>query len=321
MKILIVTLCIIPLVLLSLASTAGFFGHVAQICELCSHLRVVYFVGFAVFLPILLICRYFKAFALFALFAVANAVPVVDLYLPSAQPQSDGETLSVLQFNLWGGRNRNYQAVVDTINHYSPDVVGFSEVTASWEQKLTQALPQYKYKTFETRFGGIGILSKLPIKRSEILYYGPKQRPRIEAQLQSKSTPVGLFMIHPMVPKDRYAERNGELALVAERAGACKAPLILIGDLNCSSWSAYFEDLQRVAHLKDTQKGFGFMPTWLTFLRVPFLAIDHCLVTEDIAVQKRYVGPNMGSDHLPVYVELKLPRKDGGFAKIGTLSQ
>lgn len=308
LKRLIANFCMIPLGLLSIASAAGFFGHAGQMCELCSHLRVVYFVGFAVFLPILMFCRHFKAFALFALFAVANAAPVIDLYVPSSQPEADGQVFSVLQFNLWGGRNRNYRSVIDTINQYSPDVVGFSEITATWEEQLTQALPQYRHRIFETRFGGVALISKWPIKHSEILYYGPRQRPRIEAQLQVSNTLIDLFLIHPVIPKDRYAERNGELALVSERAGESKSPLILIGDLNCSSWSAYFEDFLRVGHLKDTQKGFGFMPTWSTFLRVPFLVIDHCLVTKDIAVQKRQVGQNVGSDHLPVYVELKLPK-------------
>jgi endonuclease/exonuclease/phosphatase (EEP) superfamily protein YafD len=63
--------------------------------------------------------------------------------------------------------------------------------------------------------------------------------------------------------------------------------------------------------------GLGIHPTWptpgtyrrLPKLLTPLLAIpiDHCLVSHDITVSNLYVGPNIGSDHLPLVADLHIP--------------
>ena len=60
----------------------------------------------------------------------------------------------------------------------------------------------------------------------------------------------------------------------------------------------------------DTRAGFGVQPTfpassWL--VRIP---IDHVLVSCSVGVTERRVERDVGSDHLPVVVDLKLPRGD-----------
>ena len=37
-----------------------------------------------------------------------------------------------------------------------------------------------------------------------------------------------------------------------------------------------------------------------------YVPIDHCLVSEDIAVISRKTGPRIGSDHLPLYIEVSI---------------
>ena len=79
-----------------------------------------------------------------------------------------------------------------------------------------------------------------------------------------------------------------------------------MGDLNTTSWSPFFSDLIEESGLRDSRKGFGIQTTWpdgLFLLRIP---IDHCLVSKDISVLDRRVGPSIGSDHFPVTVDLVL---------------
>jgi endonuclease/exonuclease/phosphatase (EEP) superfamily protein YafD len=62
--------------------------------------------------------------------------------------------------------------------------------------------------------------------------------------------------------------------------------------------------LLEVGKLKDSEQGFGPQPSWSTEMLIPFVPIDHFLVSNDIEVLNRVLGPNLGSDHLPVYVDL-----------------
>jgi endonuclease/exonuclease/phosphatase (EEP) superfamily protein YafD len=89
-------------------------------------------------------------------------------------------------------------------------------------------------------------------------------------------------------------------------------PKICIGDLNTSSWSPFFQDLAEKTNLKNVREGFGLLPSWPTFMGFGWLMIpiDHCLVSSNIRVVKAQTGGRIGSDHLPLIVELEL--KKGG---------
>ncbi len=53
--------------------------------------------------------------------------------------------------------------------------------------------------------------------------------------------------------------------------------------------------------LIDSRIGFGSKMTWPAMLPLMGITIDHILVSKDITVLKHEVGPNIGSDHYPVY--------------------
>ena len=84
---------------------------------------------------------------------------------------------------------------------------------------------------------------------------------------------------------------------------------MVLGDLNTTPWSARYRALLDDAGLEDTRVGYGLQTSWPSFLpavlRIP---IDHVLVTPDLAAAEREVGPEVGSDHLPVWVELAVLR-------------
>lgn len=76
--------------------------------------------------------------------------------------------------------------------------------------------------------------------------------------------------------------------------------------MNVTPWSPVFSDLLREGGLLNTSQGhglFGSWPAWLPAGRIP---IDHCLVTPDWQVDSKRLGPDIGSDHLPVMVDLRL---------------
>jgi len=65
---------------------------------------------------------------------------------------------------------------------------------------------------------------------------------------------------------------------------------------------------RRLLLLPDSRAGRGIQPSWPASLpaalRIP---IDHCLVSPGIAVVGRQLGPQVGSHHLPVIVDLAVP--------------
>src|SRR5262249_10954958 len=104
-------------------------------------------------------------------------------------------------------------------------------------------------------------------------------------------------------------DRNRELAALAQLASRTPAPLVLMGDLNTTSWSPYFQDLVRDSGLVDSRRGFGVCATWPALPMPARIPIDHCLVSPDITVLNRRVGPEVGSDHRGILIDLALPRE------------
>jgi endonuclease/exonuclease/phosphatase (EEP) superfamily protein YafD len=63
----------------------------------------------------------------------------------------------------------------------------------------------------------------------------------------------------------------------------------------------------------DSRKGFGLQATWPASLGMFGITLDHFLVTEDWKVAERKVLEDIGSDHAPIYIQLKkTPFEDGG---------
>jgi endonuclease/exonuclease/phosphatase (EEP) superfamily protein YafD len=82
----------------------------------------------------------------------------------------------------------------------------------------------------------------------------------------------------------------------------------VVGDLNVTPWSPTFRDLLQAPGLVDTARGRGLRGTWPVCLPGMRIPIDHCLVSGDLQVLDRQVGPGVGSDHFPVMADLQPDR-------------
>ncbi len=90
-------------------------------------------------------------------------------------------------------------------------------------------------------------------------------------------------------------------AKLAELVTATTNDIIVIGDLNATPWSSALDPLFD-AGLVDTRLGYAATwPTGMWPLRIP---IDLCLVSANFGNASFHVGPDVGSDHLPVFVAL-----------------
>jgi len=160
---------------------------------------------------------------------------------------------------------------------------------------------------------GIALWSRFSADRLTIESIGPAEVPSIVAHFDGGSDgPFTLIGTHPLPPIGaEYASlRNEQLQALGEFAANLPGPALLAGDLNITSWSPFFRDLLTTSGLHDSRIGFGIQPTWLSQLVWIGIPIDHVLVSQEIIVQRRTVGPSIGSDHRPVVIDFVVPTTD-----------
>lgn len=238
----------------------------------------------------------------------------------AAAGPGDGVRVRLLLANVHTS-NRDYAAVARAIAELRPDVVALVEPNQRWFSELRPALLEYSARHEVDDPGNFGLALYVRGAMSSTVESLGSDLPTLVARITLASAPAALFdlvLTHPIPPLDRATARrhHRQLAAVARRiaelrGGAGAAPLVLAGDLNTTPWSRSFASLVTDTGLVDTRAGFGVHASFpaaggAALLRIP---IDHVLVSPDIGVLERRVERELGSDHLPVLVDLQLPRR------------
>jgi len=81
---------------------------------------------------------------------------------------------------------------------------------------------------------------------------------------------------------------------------------VLVGDLNLTPWSPRFGRLLAESGLADTSLQRPFATSWRSPLPFVELALDHFLASPGLRVPCNRLGPDVGSDHLPLIVDVAL---------------
>ncbi|MFN7947051.1 MAG: endonuclease/exonuclease/phosphatase family protein [Blastocatellia bacterium] len=298
-------------------SLAGYIR--AWPCELASHFRVQYLAVAAVCLVSFFLFRARRWLIAALIVFVMNAAVIVPWYVPqplfASRPHAHNFRI-VLSNVLW--KNKNYAAIIELLRQENPDLFILAEVDKLWLEAMKPLRGSYPHLlTVWEHDGMLACFSRYPLKglRTDGNFQA------IIATVDFGGRSVSLAALHPPPPTNGrdFRKRNEQLATATQLARQLPKPLLLIGDLNASLWSPYFADLVSESGLKAAAKGFGVLPTWPNFLAVrdepkslnlyPLLRIpiDHCLVSPDIAVTDCRTGPRVGSDHLPLIVDLLIP--------------
>lgn len=291
-------------------AVAGWLGEYWWWFDLASHFRVQYVVialvlsGFAVVMR-----RWRAATAAFLLAAVLGAGLIP--YWLGEEPKPGGpERLRVLSANLLSS-NSHTELVRSMLQVESPDVVVLLEYSVAWHEALRWLETDYPYYWREPRSGnfGIAVYSRRPIARQRVLQLGQDGPLCLSVDIDLAGMPVTIWGVHtyPPVSGEASAARNEQLMDLASHVRDDQATCVVVGDFNCTSWSPWFERLLADTHLRDSRVGHGVQATWPTSpfwlfpMRIP---IDHCLVSQRLAVVGRRVTTSFGSDHLGVVVDL-----------------
>ncbi len=225
----------------------------------------------------------------------------------------DGVTVRLLLANV-RTHNSEMEGTARAIRELNPDVVVLIEPNRTWFEALRPALAGYRGQREVDDAGnfGLGVYVRGEL-RSTVEQLG-SPLPTVVAHVSLDSpdaAPFHLIATHPIPPvveeNDRMHSRQMEA--LARRVNSLGGPVILAGDLNATPWSRPFARLIERSGLRDSRAGFGVHATFpanaaTDLLRIP---IDHVLISPGIGVRTRRVERDVGSDHLPVLVELVLP--------------
>ncbi len=98
-------------------------------------------------------------------------------------------------------------------------------------------------------------------------------------------------------------------AALGEYTEPAHLPMILAGDFNSTPQGRVYQRVVERSGMIDAARGLQLVGTWPANLPgVLRLPIDHVFVSRDIHVVSYEIGPDLGSDHRPVLVELLVPR-------------
>lgn len=263
--------------------------------DLAVHWQWFFLVGLILALPVL-------AFGHRRWVMVAALVPLPWLTAMPATVRGTvgGDGLVVAAANVHVD-NESPDRLVRWVGATQPDVLAILEISDTFVQRLglDDAYPHQLVRPRWDPFG-IALLSRHPIVRHAVVD-GGGATPRIEAVIDWNGTEVTVVAVHPMPPISAADQVRRDQVLADITARYADHPTIVTGDFNATPWSSAFRVPRRHGF---TLTG-GLQATWPASLRgLIGLPIDHVMVSRHWTATDHAVGPDLGSDHLPVLATL-----------------
>jgi len=309
-------------VLLLAVSVAGSGGAWHWLLDLASHFRA-YWLGAAV-VGLAVAARQPRslACACCGLAVAGNAWPLLPFWLPppavlpaavaaaDASGPEPRQPLTLILANLHR-LNPDKSRAIAYLRDRGPDVAVLLEVDAAWLAHLSSLDDIYPHRIVEPREDnfGITVLSRWPLEDRRVMTLGGTPFVNVAATIGFRGTRVRLLATHPHPPLTAtYAAMQlSQCRALADLAAESDGPCIAAGDFNATPWSLPYRTFVHRSGLRDTALGHGVQPTWNARFPAPRIPIDHVFASPDIAVVRRAVGPDIGSDHFPVEADVLLP--------------
>ncbi len=295
------------------ATVTGFFGRLWWLLELTVHFRPHLATALALLAGIWAWRRRWRWALLYGSFAAMNAVVLLPCLWPVGRAvAADGTRLRLVALNVHTANQRT-DLVLDFLRAAKPDVILLMEVDDRWMRALHPLRGTHPHQVAAPREDnfGIALFSRVPWKKAETIELGGAEVPSVMAVVPVGASEVLVVGTHPLPPvtAQQARERNQQLQAVAAFARRQSPPVVLVGDLNTTPWSPYFSALLRESGLSNAAQGWGLAGSWPAGLAFGRILLDHCLVSPSIRVLDRHLGPPVGSDHLPLVVDLQLPAR------------
>ena len=287
----------------------GFFGRVWWLFDLLANYRPligVTLLGMGVFAWVL-----DRGVALGALFAgFVGLSSLLPLYAGAPQPPAPGvETIEIVSFNV-SVSNPNRAEVARYLVEENPDLVFLFESNFEWEADLRRAEVPLIFLNVVPRgqIAGVTVLASTELAPVAIKAEFWREAAAVSLVLDGRT--IEVLGLHPPSPRtsSQSALRDQILRDAGEWVAARDAPVVLVGDLNASPWSAAYRRLRWRTGLIDSMFGAGLQTSWPDGGGLLSIPIDHVLHSIDLGSANRRTGPFLGSAHRPVLVSVGFAR-------------
>lgn len=291
----------------------GFMGQLFWPFDLFSHFRVHCVVALVLCAFVLVGLRDWKGGLVAILAAALGAMPLIKYVVPANPPLQleRGPSLRAMSLNTWF-RNEDANRLVGYLETSGADLIVLQEISEDQARGLHARLEVYPYAFVDGAAGSDSVLlSRWPITDAELVPLSPEGVSAIRATIDWNGQPITLIGAHlhwPIGPRSSE-RRNAELAGLALLTQSHIGPLVLLGDFNITPWSPHFPPFLEISGLQDCAVGHGLDPTWPSHLIAFGIRIDHCFASPHWRVLDAQIGPHVGSDHRPLWVELQFERQ------------
>ena len=289
-----------------------------------------------VLLPLALLVRVPQSVLQLTPVLVVGLIGLMPYYLPNTITPASGPTLKVLTSNVWGN-NHDLSAIETWIRQQDADIVLLQEISPAYSQEnMPNLLDIYPYQATQpdyTRWGSNTTLSRYPIIQVDLIdIQAANNSDIVRMVIDVNGLPVAVYNVHLAYPggparvhlpiHNPYLnlivgyndhDRNLQVKYLLEYIQTEPYPYILGGDFNLSDHSPTYQQL--AAHMHDAflSAGTGLGKSWpvstargIPGVIPPLVRIDYIWHSEHFQAQQAAVGPQIGSDHLPVMAELVL---------------
>ena len=221
------------------------------------------------------------------------------------------EVIKIIQFNAWGGENRDPAGSARWILAQNPDFI-LMEESDNLTPALTAVLQaQYPYKitcATPSRCPNM-ILSRRPLLEGEGYWRPGNPLPFAWGRYPGVAGPIDIVVAHTIWPLPADDQAAHFAGLVQVTRPLPHGSLIVGGDFNSTPWSFALRRLDRALGLVRRTRA---LPSWPAgrFSRLgivapfPVLPIDQIYAGPDWRTVHVERGPVLGSDHYPIMVVL-----------------
>jgi endonuclease/exonuclease/phosphatase (EEP) superfamily protein YafD len=295
-----------------IGTAVGFFGRHWWVFELASHFPLQYLAILITSGLIYLYLGNFRTAIIAGAFALANLYLIVpfntEVHAKAPSTYRESRKFRALLINVNNG-NHDYEKVRKYIRTAQPDFIVLLELNEAWMEELRPIKAAYPYeKSMALESFGIGLFSHIPFENATIKTIERVGLPSVIAQFYVDKQHFTLVGTHPYPPvsQTKAKIRNQQIAALGQLISSQQGTTIVLGDLNITPWSPFFRDFLAKTGMRDSRVGFGLQPSWPVRFPPFWIPIDHCLVSPNVIVHNRTIGPDIGSDHYPVVVDFSV---------------